>query len=391
MYLRTTQRRRKDGSLVRYLQLAHNHRLGGVTRAEVLLNLGREDELDVEGLRRLARSIRRYTDPGAESAAAIEHADGLEVVGSRPLGGAWLLDALWRRLGIPAALRELLGARRFATDVERVLFALVANRALAPCSKLAAAEWASEDVAIPGLVRMDDDQAYRALDLLVEADAEARVQEAVFFACADLLNLEVDLLFFDTTSTYFEAEPDTADEGERGRFRALGHSKDHRPDLPQVVIGLAVTREGIPVRVWVWPGNTNDQTVITQVKDDLRGWRLGRCVWVVDRGFSSDEREPALPDPRRRPLDRRRADARRLRGCPGGARPPRPLPDGARQPPGQGRPGRRGRQRPPLRRLPQPGRGRARQGRARRAHRPARGRARADRTGPAQGEDQQGP
>jgi transposase len=111
----------------------------------------------------------------------------------------------------------------------------------------------------------------------------------VFFACADLLNLEVDLLFFDTTSTYFEAEPDTAAEDAKPPFRALGHSKDHRPDLPQIVIGLAVTREGIPVRVWVWPGNTNDQTVITQVKDDLRGWRLGRCIWVVDRGFSSDD------------------------------------------------------------------------------------------------------
>ena len=287
MYLRTTQRRRKDGSLVRYLQLAHNQRVGGVTRAEVLLNLGREDELDVEGLRRLARSIRRYTDPGREDGEPLAPAEGLEVVGSRPLGGAWLLDALWRRLGIPAALRELLGARRFTTDIERVLFALVSNRALAPCSKLAAAEWASHDVTIPGLQAMDDDQAYRALDLLVEADAEAKVQEAVFFACADLLNIEVDLLFFDTTSTYFEAEPDG--EGEQASFRALGHSKDHRPDLPQVVIGLAVTREGIPVRVWVWPGNTNDQTVISEVKDDLRGWRLGRCVWVVDRGFSSDE------------------------------------------------------------------------------------------------------
>jgi len=289
MYLRTTQRRRRDGSLVRYLQLAHNQRVGGVTRAEVLLNLGREDELDVEGLRRLARSIRRYTDPGQEGGGSIEPAEGLEVVGSRPLGGAWLLDALWRRLGVAAALRELLGARRFATDVERVLFALVANRALAPCSKLAAAEWACEDVAIPGLERVDDDQAYRALDLLVEADAEAKVQEAVFFCCADLLNLEVDLLFFDTTSTYFEAEPDGAGETEPAPFRVFGHSKDHRPDLPQVVIGLAVTREGMPVRVWVWPGNTNDQTVISQVKDDLRGWRLGRCVWVVDRGFSSDE------------------------------------------------------------------------------------------------------
>src|SRR6266567_2407299 len=247
MYLRTTQRRRKDGSLVRYLQLAHNRRAGGVTRAEVLLNLGREDELDVAGLRRLARSIRRYTDPGQEEGASIEPAEGLEVVASRPLGGAWLLDSLWRRLGVAEALRELLGARRFATDVERVLFALVANRALAPCSKLAAAEWASEDVAIPGLERMDDDQAYRALDLLVEADAEAKVQEAVFFACADLLNLEVDLLFFDTTSTYFER--DEAEQGD-GAFRVFGHSKDHRPDLPQIVIGLAVTREGIPVRVW---------------------------------------------------------------------------------------------------------------------------------------------
>ena len=286
MYLRTMQRRRKDGSLVRYLQLAHNQRVGGVTRAEVLLNLGREDELDVEGLRRLARSIRRYTDPGAEDGGRIEPAEGLEVVGSRPLGGAWLLDALWRRLRIAETLGQLLDRRRFTTDVERVLFALVANRALAPCSKLAAAEWACEDVAIPGLERMDDDQAYRALDLLVEADAEAKLQEAVFFACADLLNLEVDLLFFDTTSTYFEAEPDSA--GEEPPFRVLGHSKDHRPDLPQVVIGLAVTKEGIPVRVWVWPGNTNDQTVIGQVKDDLRGWRLGRCVWVVDRGFSSD-------------------------------------------------------------------------------------------------------
>lgn len=290
MYLRSTQRRRKDGSLVRYLQLAHNRREGGVTRAEVLLNLGREDELDVEGLRRLARSIRRYTDPGQEDGGLIEPADGLEVVASRPLGGAWLLDGLWRRLGVAEALSQVLGQRRFGTDVERVLFALVCNRALAPCSKLAAAEWATQDAAIPGLDGMDDDQAYRALDLLVEADAEAKVQESVFFACADLLNLEVDLLFFDTTSTYFEAEPDRADdEQEQPPFRALGHSKDHRPDLPQIVIGLAVTREGIPVRVWVWPGNTNDQTVITQVKDDLRGWRLGRCVWVVDRGFSSDE------------------------------------------------------------------------------------------------------
>ncbi|MFP5487161.1 MAG: IS1634 family transposase, partial [Acidimicrobiia bacterium] len=166
-------------------------------------------------------------------------------------------------------------------DVERVLFALVANRAIDPASKLAAAEWASNDVAIDGLETMDDDQAYRAMDLLVAADAQAQVQEAVFFAVADLLNLEVDLLFFDTTSTYFEI--DDADE-----FRRHGKSKDSRPDLPQIVIGLAVTREGIPVRCWVWPGNTNDNSILPEVKDGLRGWRLGRVVTVVDRGFSSD-------------------------------------------------------------------------------------------------------
>jgi transposase len=276
------------------VQLAHNRRVGGVTRAEVLLNLGREDELDVEGLRRLAASITRYTD--GEGALAPLGAGGnddgvvvegeLEVRSSRALGGVWLLDALWRRLGVDEALGRVLGPRRFTTDVERVLFAMVANRALDPCSKLACSEWASEDVVIPGLEGIDEDQCYRAMDLLVEADAEAKVQEAVFFACADLLNLEVDLLFFDTTSTYFER-----DEPEHGEdaFRVYGHSKDHRPDLPQVVIGLAVTREGVPVRVWVWPGNTNDMSVVQEVKDDLRGWRLGRVVTVVDRGFSSDE------------------------------------------------------------------------------------------------------
>lgn len=130
----------------------------------------------------------------------------------------------------------------------------------------------------------DEDQAYRAMDLLVEADAQAEVQEAVFFAVADLLNLEVDLLFFDTTSTYFER--DTEETGDDA-FRRYGHSKDHRDDLPQIVIGLAVTKEGIPVRCWCWPGNTSDQAILAEVTDDIRGWRLGRIITVVDRGFSS--------------------------------------------------------------------------------------------------------
>jgi transposase len=289
MYLRTTQRRNRDGSVVRYVQLAHNRRVEGVTQAEVLLNLGREDGLDRDGLARLVASINRYLGEPSRAAGPADVAvlvgDGLRVAESRPMGTVYLLDALWRALGVDTALRKVLGPRRFSTDVERVLFALVANRAVDPISKLAAAEWVTHDVALPGLQTMDEDQAYRAMDLLVEADAQAKVQEAVFFAVADLLNLEVDLLLFDTTSTYFER--DTEEDGEHA-FRKYGHSKDHRSDLPQIVIGLAVTKEGIPVRCWCWPGNTTDTTVLPEVKDGMRDWRLGRVVTVVDRGFSAE-------------------------------------------------------------------------------------------------------
>ncbi|MFU8854340.1 IS1634 family transposase [Micromonospora sp. SL1-18] len=269
--------------MVRYVQLAHNRRVGGTTQAEVLHNFGREDRLDTAGLRRLVASINRYLgEDGADVSAPA--GGGLEVTASLPIGAVWLLEGLWRQLEIDRALVKILGERRFRTDVERVLFALVANRAIAPASKLSAAEWASRDASIPGLAAMDEDQAYRAMDLLVEADAQAEVQEAVFFAVANLLNLEVDLLFFDTTNTYFER--DEPDAGETP-FRAYGKSKDHRDDLPQITIGLAVTKEGVPVRCWGWPGGTRDQAILPQVKDDMRDWKLGRVITVVDRGFSS--------------------------------------------------------------------------------------------------------
>src|SRR6266542_66000 len=298
MYLRFSQRANADGTVVRYVALAHNRRVNGKVKPDVLMNLGRVDRLDVDGLLRLAASIRKHfgdgggLGDGAEAGLAAGAAP-MEVTDARPIGTAWLLDALWAKLEIGTSIRRIADGRRFTTAVERVLFALVANRAIAPMSKLSAAEWASQDVVIPGLGGMDDDQAYRAMDLLVEAATQGRVQETVFFALANLLNLEVDVLFFDTTSTYFER--DSEDQGEPGEgdgagregFRRYGKSKDHRDDLPQIVIGLAVTRTGIPVRVWCWPGNTQDQTVLAEVKDDLRAWKLGRVITVVDRGFSS--------------------------------------------------------------------------------------------------------
>jgi hypothetical protein len=289
MFLRFTSRTNADGSVVRYVALAHNRRVDGRIRPDVLMNLGRADQVDVAGLRRLAASISKHYGEGdglSEDAetGAVAGAGPLEVVDARSLGSIWLLDQLWHRLDVGTAVRAATDARRFTTNMERVLFALVANRAVAPMSKLSAAEWVCEDAAIPGLSTMDEDQAYRAMDLLVDADTQGRVQESVFFAVANLLNLEVDLLFFDTTSTYFER--DDEEVGDQA-FRRFGHSKDHRPDLPQIVIGLAVTREGIPVRCWCWPGNSNDQQILAEVRDDLRDWKLGRVITVVDRGFSS--------------------------------------------------------------------------------------------------------
>lgn len=286
MYLRTIQRRRSDGTRIRYLQLAHNRwdAGAGCSKVQVLYNFGREDQIDGQAISRLISSLSRAL-PGEQALAAKAGAEW-RFLDSRSLGGAWLLDQLWQRLGVDRIMLRLLGGRRLDPKAERVIFAMVANRALEPLSKLACASWVSDKVVIPQLQEVDEDSCYRAMDWLLEIESE--LAEQVYWATADLLNLEVDLLFFDTTSTYFEADCADSADGERSGFRAYGHSKDHRPDLPQVVIGLAVTRQGIPIRVWTWPGNASDQELIRQVKDDLGAWNLSRVVWVADRGFNSD-------------------------------------------------------------------------------------------------------
>jgi hypothetical protein len=305
MYLRSTPRRNKDGSEVRYLQLAHNvwDPAAKRSKVQVVYNFGREEPATREALERLVASVARHLEPGKAQAIA---AEGLEFAESRPLGGTHALDALWERLGIGPAMRDLLKGRRLDPAAERVLFALTANRALNPSSKLAAARWASEDVLITGLPQTTDDACYRAMDWLLEI--REALEKAVFDRAAELLGLEIDLLFFDTTSTYFVTEEadapvardehgnpvpdgagDAAGAGRETGFRTWGKSKDHRDDLPQVVIGMAVTRDGIPLRVWCRPGNTADSALIRQVKDDMRDWSLSRVVWVADRGFTSAE------------------------------------------------------------------------------------------------------
>lgn len=306
--MKTTTRRNTDGTAVRYLHLAHNEwdPAAGRSVPKILHSFGREDHLDRTAVTRLVASLSKLLDP-ADVLTATAGSE-LTFVESRPYGGVYVLDALWRRLRLDTIVGKLLqGPRGRPRDpaAERVLFALVANRALAPSSKLAAADWVTHDVHIPGLPATDDDACYRAMDWLHQVTDT--LEKEVFWSVASLLDLEVDLLFFDTTSTYFQTgEPDDpvardehghrdpdpkavpVDDTRDVGFRTHGKSKDHRPDLPQVVIGMAVTRTGIPVRVWCWPGNTGDSKLIRQVKADMRDWTLTRIVWVADRGFASE-------------------------------------------------------------------------------------------------------
>jgi transposase len=243
-------------------------------------------------LRRLVKSIGRFLSPEdalKEQAAVSPEGPVLQFESSRSFGGGHLLDAMWRQLGLDHAVKKSLGDRDFKTPVERVIFAMVANRALAPCSKLAIEEWVANDVVLPGVETVEVQQLYRAMDALIVCGPH--LQKEVYFSVADLLNLEVDLLFLDTTSTYFETEGEDPEEEDNKDYylRQRGHSKDHRPDLAQIVIGLAVTRQGIPIRCWVWPGNKVDVATIEEVKRDLIGWKLGRVVTVVDRGFMSED------------------------------------------------------------------------------------------------------
>lgn len=302
MYLRESRRTNKDGSVVRYLQLAHNerHPVSGNPIAKVIHNFGRADLVDRDALARLVSSISRFLTPEQAVAASRAALGGqVEVLESRRLGAAWTLDRMWERLGIGAAIRRVAAARRLDGEtVERVVFALVAQRACEPGSKLAATTWVAQRVAIQGCPGFTDDQAYRAMDFLLDALGE--IAGEVFSSVAHLLNLDLDIVFVDTTSTYWETEnadelaelaEDPGDDEHtsltEAGTRAFGHSKDHRPDLPQVVIAMAVTRDGVPVRCWSFPGDTNDTAIIRTIKDDLGGWGLRRLVWVADRGFAS--------------------------------------------------------------------------------------------------------
>jgi transposase len=294
MYLRISKQKRTDGSQIAHLQFAESTWDPAKKRSQVriLYNFGRaEDPAVIERLRRLATSVLKRVAP--EEIVAQDAQWQLE--NAWPYGDLYVLETLWQRLGIAEVIGETAGARCFDFAVERALFAMVANRACAPSSKLYCHEqWISEEVHIAGTEALALHHLYRAMDFL-EAQREV-IEERLYYRLADLLNLDVDLVFYDTTSLHFEIDQSDEANGLGNQaagaktyppLRQRGKAKNGRDDAPQIVIGLAVTRDGLPVRHWVFPGNTVDVTTVERVKADLRGWQLNRCLFVGDAGMVS--------------------------------------------------------------------------------------------------------
>jgi transposase len=288
--------RSKPVGSYRYLQIVHSVREGKKVRQQVIATLGRLDLLEASGqLERLMRSGLRH----CESFAVLDaHAAGeIEPVAIRRIGPDLVFARLWKECGIPDVLRSILKERHYEFDVERAIYLTVLHRLFASGSDRAAERW-REDYLIPGTEGLELHHLYRAMAFLGEAIEELEkptgavrctkdlVEEALFDRRRDLFS-EVELVFFDTTSLYFE--------GQGGQIGQRGHNKDHRPDLKQMVVGMAVDVEGCPICCEMWPGNTADVTTLVPIVKRMRErFRLREITVVADRGMVSQKTLEAL-------------------------------------------------------------------------------------------------
>ena len=278
-----------------YLLIVDNVRVGGKVKQRVLHRLGRLDELLASGqLDVLIQSLSRFSEKLAVLGA---HAQGDSIVThSARIGPALIFDRLWQSCSIDKVLSALLADRRFEFSVERAIFLTVLHRLFAPGSDRAAEKW-KDDYAIDGASDLDLHHLYRAMAWLGEElpkhqqDGAAPfaprtnkdlIEEALFARRRDLYS-DLDIVFFDTTSIYFEGEGGET-LGERG------HSKDHRPDLKQMVVGVVLDRNGDPICSELWPGNTADVKSLVPIVERLKSrFGIGSVCIVADRGMISAE------------------------------------------------------------------------------------------------------
>lgn len=275
-----------------YIQIAESYRDGKKVRQRILATLGRADILQSTGtIDRLLRSGMRFS----QRLAVIDaHAQGkTDPVAIRKVGPDLVFGRLWEETGIQRILRGLLGERRYGFDVERAIYLTVLHRLFASGSDRAAENWRDE-YRIEGAQELELHHLYRAMAFLgeaIEGEPETLgsprcikdlIEESLFDRRRDLFAV-VDLVFFDTTSIYFEGAG-----GETiGQY---GYSKDHRPDLKQMIVGFALDAEGCPLCCEMWPGNTTDvKTLIPLVERMRRRFRIREVCVVADRGMISDE------------------------------------------------------------------------------------------------------
>lgn len=281
----------KKAGAYSYLQIVRSQREGKNVRQQTLATLGRLDVLQQTGqLDRLLRSGLRH----CEKLRVLDaHAAGqTEPVSIQSIGPNLVFGRLWEEAGLPEILNGLTKHRRFSFSVERAIYLTVLHRLFASGSDRAAEKW-REDVAVPGAETLGLHHLYRAMGWLGEAREgeqsipgsprcmKDQVEEALFDQDRDLFS-GLDVVFFDTTSIYFEGEG-----GEN--IGARGHSKDSRPDLKQMIVGMVMDANGKPLCCEMWPGNTADvKTLLPVVERMKKRFRIREVGIVADRGMISD-------------------------------------------------------------------------------------------------------
>lgn len=269
--------RKKDGSVRQYLQLVETYREGIKVKQRILLSLGRVDELRASGeLDRMADALVRLT----ERQKIVDLAKELSATSNKMFGPVAVFRHLWKKFSMPKAIADAIRNETFfGYDAHAAIFRMVLGRLLYPKSKLMTHCWA-ETVSWDDGEVIDLQHYYRALGVL--ARNVKKIEENLYFAGRDLFTPAPDLLFFDTTSVYFEGEGPTNGLGQ------YYYSKDNRPDRLQMFVGVVMTREGIPLAHHVFPGNTPDATAFSVVIEQMRNrFGIKRVILVGDRGMFS--------------------------------------------------------------------------------------------------------
>lgn len=301
MFVRTKKRGKRT-----YLMIVENRRVNGKIEQKVLHRLGRLDILQQTGqLDGVLASLGRFSEKLAVLGA---HQRGQSVTTrTQKIGPTLVFERLWRQLGIDRVLKGLLVGRKFEFAVERAVFLTVLHRLFDPGSDRQAEKWKA-GYSIPGTDELALHHLYRAMAWLgtplprpqqlgrtpfAPRCVKDQIEEAFFELRRDLFS-SVDIVFFDTTSIYFE--------GEGGQtIGKHGHSKDHRPDLKQMVVGVVLDDEGRPICSELWPGNTTDVKSLVPIVDRLRKqFSVNQVCIVADRGMISKETIQQLEDAKRK-------------------------------------------------------------------------------------------